>query len=48
MDKAVDPKIAASLEAVANRYIYKRLDKAVLAGIPDSDIEQAVIDYATN
>ena len=47
MEKAVDPKIAASLDAFANRRIYKRLDKAVLAAVPDGDLEQAVVDYVS-
>src|SRR5260370_12242432 len=47
VEKAVDPKIAASLEAFANRRIYKRLDKAVLAAVPDANLEQAVVDYVT-
>jgi hypothetical protein len=47
VEKAVDPKIAASLDAFANRRIYKRLDKAVLAAVPDGDLEQAVVDYVS-
>lgn len=42
----MDPKIAAALEAFANRRVYSRLDEAVLAGIADADVEQAVLDYA--
>jgi len=42
----MDPKIAASLDAFAHRRIYKHLDKSILSTIPDSDLEQAVVDYA--
>ena len=43
----MDPRIQASLDAFANRRIYKKLDEAVLRAIPDSELEQAVFDYAT-
>jgi len=42
----VDPDIAASLDAFTNRRIYTRLEPAVLTKIPDSQLEQAVFDYA--
>ena len=41
----VDPDIAASVHAFANRHIYTRLDPAVLSKIPDSELEQAIFDY---
>jgi len=42
----VDKDIAASLEAFANRKIYRRLDPPTLRSIADADVEQAVMDYA--
>jgi hypothetical protein len=47
VEKSVNPKITAALDAFANRRIYKRLDKAVLASIADSDLEMAIVDYAS-
>ena len=42
----MDPDIVASLEAFRNRKIHTKLDPATLRSIPDSEVEQAVLDYA--
>ncbi|HEY6096153.1 MAG TPA: DUF4375 domain-containing protein [Gallionellaceae bacterium] len=46
-EPATDSKVAASLEAFANRRIYARLDPAILNKIPDAELEQAILDYAS-
>ncbi|HEU4387012.1 MAG TPA: DUF4375 domain-containing protein [Blastocatellia bacterium] len=43
----MDKSIADSIEEFRNRKIYSALDSATLRAIPDSDIEQAVIDYVS-
>lgn len=42
----MDGKVAAALDAFANRKIYSTLDANVLRSIKDDDVEQAVMDYA--
>jgi hypothetical protein len=44
----MDPAIAKSIEKFEKRPIYKRLTPAVLASIPDAEVEQAVFDYAVS
>jgi hypothetical protein len=42
---AVDKELAAQMEAVKNRKRYPVLTPAILASIPDAEVEQAVVDF---
>ena len=46
--KAMEEKIAASMEALKNPRIYEKLDSATLREIPNTDLELAVFDYAAS
>ena len=43
---AADDAISKSIEEFNNRQIYRQLDPATLAAIPDDKLEMAVFDYA--
>lgn len=44
-DSAVDDSIKKSIDEFDRRTIYKSLDPKILAGIPDENLEQALVDY---